>query len=108
VVGIQYFGVVTSKKSKGFGLRLHLTATADQVVDAWLLAPASAGDARVLDALVQDCGTCRLSVAKPTTKQTLNAAATANEPREEVISHGARSFQVGPPKICCFSTQSVV
>jgi hypothetical protein len=55
VVGSQYFGVVTSKKSKVFGLRLHLTATAGQLIDEWLLAPAAAHDLRVLDALVQDC-----------------------------------------------------
>jgi hypothetical protein len=55
VVGSQYFGVVTSKKSKVFGLRLHITATAEQLIDEWLLAPASTHDAKVLDALVQDC-----------------------------------------------------
>ena len=55
VVGSQYFGVVTSKKSKVFGLRLHITATTEQLVDEWLLAPAAAHDLRVLDALVQDC-----------------------------------------------------
>jgi hypothetical protein len=55
VVGSQYFGVVTSKKSKVFGLRLHIAATTEQLIDEWLLAPASAHDAKVLDALVQDC-----------------------------------------------------
>jgi hypothetical protein len=55
VVGSQYFGVVTSKKSKVFGLRLHLTATAEQLIDEWLLAPASVPDPQVLDALVLDC-----------------------------------------------------
>lgn len=55
VVGSQYFGVVTSKKSKFFGLRLHATVTADQMIDEWLLAPASVHDLRVLDALVLDC-----------------------------------------------------
>lgn len=55
VVGDQYFGVVTSKKGKFFGLRLHVTATADQLIDEWLLAPASVPDPQVLDALVLDC-----------------------------------------------------
>jgi hypothetical protein len=55
VVGDQYFGVVTSKKGKVFGLRLHVTATVDQLIDEWVLAPASAYDSKVLDALVQDC-----------------------------------------------------
>ena len=55
VAGSQYFGVVTSKKSKIFGLRLHIIATAEQLVDEWVLAPAAAHDLKVLDALVQDC-----------------------------------------------------
>jgi hypothetical protein len=55
VVGRQYFGVVTSKKGKVFGLRLHITATADQQIDEWLLAPAAVPDPKVLDALVSDC-----------------------------------------------------
>ena len=55
VVGSEYFGVVTSKKGKFFGLRLHATVTAEQLIDEWLLAPASATDAKVLDALVLDC-----------------------------------------------------
>lgn len=54
VVGSDYFGVITSKKSKFFGLRLHLTTTPDQLIDTWLLAPASAHDVTVLDALVLD------------------------------------------------------
>lgn len=33
VVGNEYFGVVTSKKGKVFGLRSHITATAEQLVD---------------------------------------------------------------------------
>ena len=55
VVGSEYFGVVTSKKSKFFGWRLHLTTTPDQLIDEWLLAPAAVHDLKVLDALVLDC-----------------------------------------------------
>jgi hypothetical protein len=55
VVGSDYFGVVTSKKSKFFGLRLHATVTPDQMIDDWLLAPAAIHDLKVLDALVLDC-----------------------------------------------------
>ena len=55
VLGSEYFGVVTSKKGTFFGLRLHATVTAEQLIDEWLLAPASATDAKVLDALVLDC-----------------------------------------------------
>jgi hypothetical protein len=55
VVGSDYFGVVTSKKSKFFGLRLHATVTSEQMIDEWLLAPAAIHDLNVLDALVLDC-----------------------------------------------------
>jgi hypothetical protein len=55
VVGSQFFGVVTSKKGKVFGLRLHVTVTVDQLIDEWLLAPASVPDPQVLDELVLDC-----------------------------------------------------
>jgi len=54
VVGSEYFGVVTSKKGKVFGLWLHATVTVDQLIDDWCLAPASYLDPKVLDALVQD------------------------------------------------------
>jgi len=52
VMGSQFFGVVTSKKGKVFGLRLHTTVTVNQLIDEWLLAPASIPDPQVLDALV--------------------------------------------------------
>jgi len=55
VVGNEYFGVVTSKKAKFFGLRLHATVTSEQLIDAWLLAPASTHDVIVLDTLILDC-----------------------------------------------------
>jgi hypothetical protein len=54
-VGSQFFGVVTSKKGKIFGLRLHVTTTVHQLIDEWLLAPASIPDPQVLDELVLDC-----------------------------------------------------
>jgi hypothetical protein len=54
-IGSDYFGVVTSKKAKFFGWRLHVTATAAQLIDEWILAPAADHDVKVLDALVSDC-----------------------------------------------------
>ena len=54
VVGSEYFGVVTSKKGKVYGFRLHVTATVDQLIDDWVLAPASVPDPQVLDELVLD------------------------------------------------------
>jgi hypothetical protein len=53
-VGSQFFGVITSKKGKIFGLRLHVTTTLDQLIDEWVLAPASAPDPEVLEELVLD------------------------------------------------------
>ena len=55
VVGSQFFGVVTSKKAKFFGLHLHLTTTDDQLIDEWLLAPAASHDGKVLEELVFNC-----------------------------------------------------
>jgi len=54
VVGSEYFGVVTSKKGKVYGFRLHVTATVDQLIDDWVLAPSSIPDPKVLDELVMD------------------------------------------------------
>jgi hypothetical protein len=48
VNGSDYFGVAPSKGAKLYGFRLHLTATTDQVVDDWLLAPASYHDSTVM------------------------------------------------------------
>jgi hypothetical protein len=55
VAGSDFFGVITSKKGKFFGLRLHVTTTVDQLIDKWLLAPASVSDPKALDDLVLDC-----------------------------------------------------
>jgi len=54
VVGPEYFGVVTSKKSKVYGFRLHASVTVDQLIDDWLLAPAAFPDPQVLEELVHD------------------------------------------------------
>lgn len=54
VVGHEYFGVVTSKKAKVVGLRLHAPVTVNQLIDEWLLAPASYVDGKVLETLVEN------------------------------------------------------
>lgn len=54
VVGSEYFGVVTSKKGKVYGFRLQVTATVNQLIDDWVLAPSSVPDPKVLDELVLD------------------------------------------------------
>ena len=50
----EWFGVCTSKKSKFFGARCHITTTLDQMVDTWLLAPGSYDDRKPLIALLED------------------------------------------------------
>lgn len=49
----EWFGVCTSKKSRFFGARCHLTSTLDQMVDTWLLAPGSYEDRKPLIALLE-------------------------------------------------------
>ena len=53
VIGKAYFGVVTSKKGKFFGWRVHATVTGDQLIDDWMVAPASVADPQALAALVE-------------------------------------------------------
>ena len=54
LVGKAYFGVVTSKKGKFYGLRVHTSVTSEQVIDDWMVAPASLPDPQALAALVED------------------------------------------------------
>ena len=54
VVGNEHFGVVTSKKGKVYGFRLHITTTVDQLIDDWVLAPSSIPDPEVMDELLLD------------------------------------------------------
>jgi hypothetical protein len=53
VIGKAYFGVVTSKKGKFFGWRVYTSVTGDQLIDDWIVAPASVPDPQVLAALVE-------------------------------------------------------
>jgi len=50
----EWFGVCTSKKSKFFGPRCHLTTTIDQMIDSWLLAPGSYDDRKPMAALLEN------------------------------------------------------
>jgi len=52
LAGHEYFGVAKSQGAKVFGLRLDLTTTHDQVIDQWMLAPASLHDSTTMPALV--------------------------------------------------------
>jgi len=54
VSGKAHFGVVTSKKGKFFGWRLHTTVTGEQLIDDWMVAPGSVPDPQAMEALVQD------------------------------------------------------
>ena len=49
----QWFGVCSSKKSRFFGPRCHLTVTLDQMIDTWLLAPGSCQDRKPMAALLE-------------------------------------------------------
>jgi hypothetical protein len=80
VSGKQYFGVVTSKKGKVFGLRFHATTTVDQLIDEWLLAPAAVPDLQVLAGLVNDCHDLIL----------IGDKAYTDEEREEQLWHSRR------------------
>ena len=53
VNGSEYFGVASSKGTKLFGLRLHVTTTVGQVVDDWVLAPASLHDSTPMSAVFE-------------------------------------------------------
>jgi hypothetical protein len=54
LIGAEYFGIAKSQGAKVFGLRLVLTTSTDQVVDGWMLAPASHHDSVTLPALLED------------------------------------------------------
>jgi hypothetical protein len=54
LAGSAYFGIAKSQGAKVFGLRLVLTTTTDQVVDNWMLAPASHHDSVTMSALLED------------------------------------------------------
>lgn len=52
--GPEYCGAAKSHGGKVFGLRLVLTTSIDQVVDRWMLAPASSHDSVTLPAILED------------------------------------------------------
>jgi len=52
-IGPEYYGVMTSRKAKRYGLRLHATMTHGYVLDQWLLAPASYRDSKVMAATLE-------------------------------------------------------
>ena len=54
VVGAEYCGVMVSRRAKLFGMRLYMATTTEQVVDQWMLAPASHHDGKMTPALLED------------------------------------------------------
>lgn len=50
----EHCGVMVSRRAKLYGVRVHLTTTTDQVVDQWLLAPASYTDGKVAAVLLEE------------------------------------------------------
>jgi hypothetical protein len=55
LVGPEYFGVMTNRKAKLYGLRLYVLTTPEQVIDRWLLAPASRRDGKLLPDILEKC-----------------------------------------------------
>lgn len=53
LMGKEYFGVAKSHGAKVFGLRLVMTSSTDQVIDEWMLAPASSHDSVTLAAALE-------------------------------------------------------
>lgn len=58
--GSEFFGVCSSKGTKFFGMRLHITTTVDMLVDEWLLVPASMHDSQAVPAILQDAADLRI------------------------------------------------
>ncbi len=54
VQGAEYASWMPSRKAPVYGLRLSLTVTTDQVIDQWLLAPASEHDSRTGQSLLEE------------------------------------------------------
>lgn len=54
VLGPEYMSVMVSKKAKLFGHRFYATATLNQVIDRWLLAPAAPNDGKMTPAFFED------------------------------------------------------
>jgi hypothetical protein len=52
--GAEYCGVMTSRRAKLYGMRLYVTTTTEQVVDQWMLAPASYRDGKMTPALFEE------------------------------------------------------
>ena len=87
-IGSDYFGVITSKKAKFFGLRLHATVTDEQLIDEWMVAPASVHDKTALDTLLlesRDLGCTRFSGVKKVRK---------GYTKSRRISHGKESTKI--------------
>jgi hypothetical protein len=54
VTGQEFFGFCSSKGSKYYGVKLFVTTSSQQVVDKWLLAPASYHDSEALGTVIED------------------------------------------------------
>ena len=54
LAGREYFGIAKSHGAKVFGLRLVLTTSTEQVIDGWMLAPASYHDSATMSALLEE------------------------------------------------------
>jgi Transposase DDE domain len=88
LAGHEYFGVATSHGAKVFGLRLDVTTSHDQVIDQWMLAPASLHDSTTMPALVEEQNNLLL----------IGDGAYHNPTIEPVMSKNHQIIVLAPPR----------
>lgn len=88
LTGHEYFGVASSHGAKVFGLRLDITTSHDQVIDQWMLAPASYQDSTTMPALVEDQNDLLL----------IGDGAYHNPTVEPVLHHNHQIDVLAPPR----------
>ena len=87
LVGPEYFGVAKSHGAKVFGLRLTLTTSSAQVIDDWMLAPASHHDSVTMPAALEDSES----------QLVLGDGAYHNPTSEPILAHKHNIEVLAPP-----------
>ena len=55
ISGTEYASVMTSKRAKMYGFRFYATASVEQVVDEWMLAPAAPNEGKLMPEFLDSC-----------------------------------------------------
>ena len=55
ISGPEYASVMTSKRAKLYGFRFYATASTDQVIDQWMLAPAAPNEGKLMPEFLEAC-----------------------------------------------------